>query len=401
MKHLLKNKLLFLWALVFFYTSHAQESTDFIQFFTLQGEIKGLDFNLYFRHPDKEYKKGVPPDTIKVINGKVYLKAPISKLAYIRAYPSFNESGKRLLKVAKGGNGFIPVKSSYLSFYAFPGANVAVSGEVTDFMDAYPSGDKFNESLAAINKLIYPNLNTIGNLAVANTYETDSLQIESNDIKSDELIKTNAEILFKHIKENPKSLGATWYLNDMLLRRQIKEDQAIELFNNISTELSVYDDYKNIATRIEGIKLTAEGSQVPSIKTTATLTGNEFDINTLKGKVVLIDFWGIWCGPCVKEMPKVKMFYEKYKDKLVVLGINSGDSKEKIQEFVSEKGYEWQQLLSDKKNTPDNFVNRFNVQGFPTKFIIDRQGNIVKRFLGDGDEAFKLLEELLNQNNKS
>ena len=102
------------------------------------------------------------------------------------------------------------------------------------------------------------------------------------------------------------------------------------------TDLSEYEDYKSIATRIEGIKNTKEGAPVPAIKTTATLDGNEFNINSLRGKYVLIDFWGIWCGPCVKEMPEVKDFQEKYKDKLVVLGINSGDTKEKVQKFVDE-----------------------------------------------------------------
>lgn len=54
-------------------------------------------------------------------------------------------------------------------------------------------------------------------------------------------------------------------------------------------------------------------------------------------------------------------------------------------------------LLSDTANTSDNFVNRFNVQGFPTKFIVDSRGTIVKRFVGGGEEAFELLEELLNE----
>ena len=96
-------------------------------------------------------------------------------------------------------------------------------------------------------------------------------------------------------------------------------------------------------------------------------------------------------------MPEVKIFQEKHKDKLVVLGINSGDTKEKVQSFINEKGYDWQQILSSKESNSDNFVNRFNVQGFPTKLIIDRRGNIVKRFVGGGEEAFQLLEELLNK----
>ncbi|WP_303316248.1 TlpA disulfide reductase family protein [Flavivirga abyssicola] len=366
--------------------------------FTLSGEIKGLEGHLFFKHPDKEYKKGTLPDTIKVINGKIQFSDTISKLTLIRASPSSQGPDKKLFKVPANGRGFFPVKCSYLMFYAFPGADIKVSGEATDFMNAYPEGDKFNDALAAINKLAFPNYNTVGNLAIANTSETDSIVILDNKEKSEAIAKKNINELISHIKNNPKSLGATWYLNDLLLRRQIDETQAEELFNGLSSnDLSEFEDYKIIATRVSGIKNTKEGFPVPSIKTTATLDGSEFNINSLRGKYVLIDFWGIWCGPCVKEMPEVKAFKEKYKDKLVVLGVNSGDTKENVQKFIDEHNYDWQQILSDKKNTSDNFVNRFNVQGFPTKLIIDPKGNIVKRFLGSGEEAFDLLEELLEK----
>ena len=109
----------------------------------------------------------------------------------------------------------------------------------------------------------------------------------------------------------------------------------------------------------------------------------------------MIDFWGIWCGPCVAEMPKVKEFSEKHSDKLAVLGINSGDKKERILNFVTSKNYNWQQLLDVRGSETDNFVLQYNVNAFPTKFIIDPQGKIVKKFVGSGEEAFELLEELL------
>jgi thiol-disulfide isomerase/thioredoxin len=182
----------------------------------------------------------------------------------------------------------------------------------------------------------------------------------------------------------------------MVMRKQIEDDEAVSIFEKVSENLTQFEIYTALKTRIQGISTTKEGMSVPPIKSTATLDGSEFDINSLKGKYVLIDFWGVWCGPCVEEMPKVKEYQEKYSDKLVVLGINSGDTKEKMQNFITEKGYHWQQLMSDKKNTSDNFVNRFNVKGFPTKFIIDPNGKILKRFLGSGEDAFKLLDELLN-----
>ncbi|WP_111709917.1 TlpA family protein disulfide reductase [Lutibacter citreus] len=365
--------------------------------FILKGEIKGLTGNLYFRHPDKEYTRETPSDSIVIKDGKIQFSDTISKLTLITAYPSFTGEDNKLFKIPKGGRGMFPAKCAYLMFYAFPGAEITVQGEATDFMNAYPSGDEFNNSLAAANKLTFPNYNKMGNLAVKNTYETDSLVIKANDKKAEEVFKKNTDELIAHIKANPKSLAAAWYLNDMLLRTQIDDLQAEELFTNLSKDLSEYEDYKNIATRIEGIKATAEGSPVPSIKTTATLDGKEFDIKSFRGKYILIDFWGIWCGPCVAEMPQVKEFQEKHKEKLVVIGINSGDTKEKIQKFVNEHEYTWLQLMSDKANTPDNFVNRFNVQGFPSKFIIDPRGNIVKKYLGGGEEAFELLEELLTK----
>ncbi|WP_282135775.1 TlpA family protein disulfide reductase [Seonamhaeicola maritimus] len=397
MKQTLKHITLFLLAAIFMVSCKTEEKKHPNQF-TLTGEIKGLEGNLYFRHPDKVYTRETPSDTIKVVNGKINFSDTISKLSMIRAYPNFTGPDSKLYKKPKGGRGMFPFKCSYLMFYAMPGGEITVSGEATDFMNAYPAGDDLNESLAAANKITFPNYNKMGDLAVANTHEEDSLVKVANNKKSEEIFKKNKEQLVEHIKGNPTSIAAAWYLNDMLLRKQVDEVEAEELFNALSNEaLSEYEDYKNVATRIEGTKATKEGFPVPAIKTTATLDGAEFDINELRGKYVLIDFWGIWCAPCVAEMPTVKAFQEKHKDKLVVLGINSGDSKEKIQKFVEEKGYTWLQLMSDKKNTSDNFVNRFNVQGFPTKFIIDPRGNIVKKYLGGGEEAFELLEELLNE----
>lgn len=379
-------------ALLSFQQNNAQESENT---FTITGEIKGLKGNLYYQHPDKERSRTTPPDSIIVKDGKFKLTTSVSKLSMIRIMPSWRGPDQNLFKRPKGGRGYFPVKCAYIMVYASPGANVKIRGEAKDFFDAYPSGDKFNDGLGAVNKLMYPFYNELGNLAVESTHVEDASKREEIGKKSEALSKKSIEALIAHIKKHPSDLASAWYLNDMLLRTQISNDEAEEVFALLSTDLSEYSDYKEAATRVQGIRDTADGSPVPNIKTSATISGKDFDISSLRGKYVLIDFWGTWCGPCVAEMPEVKKFQEKHKDKLVVLGINSGDSKEKIQEFVSKHDYNWIQLMSDKKNTSDNFVNRFNVQGFPTKFIIDRRGNIVKRFVGGGEEAFVMLEELL------
>ncbi|WP_052958698.1 TlpA family protein disulfide reductase [Maribacter thermophilus] len=380
---------------LFFVTSCKKTEKTPPNQFTLEGEIQGLKSHFFFRHPDKEYTRETPPDTIHVVNGKIKFSDTISKLSLIRAYTDYEDKDNKIYKKAADG-GYFPVKSMYLMFFAYPGAHIKIQGEAIDFIDAYPSGDAYNNSLAAINRLTFPNINESANLMVRATYEKDSVVIEQLQKKAEQIDEKGRQALIEHFREHPKSLGALWYLEDMIMRGQIEDTVAIDLFNNVSKELSDLSFYKTAETRIQGIKATAEGMPVPAVKTNATLDGSEFDIASLKGKYVLIDFWGIWCGPCVKEMPEVKAFQEQYEDQLVVLGINSGDTKDKIEKFIADNGYNWQQLMSDRENTPDNFVTRFNVKGFPTKFIIDPEGKIVKRYVGGGEEAFELLEELLN-----
>lgn len=157
-------------ALISFNKNNAQNKDNT---FTITGEIKGLKGNLYYRHPDKEYTRTTPSDSIVVTNGKFKLTTNVSKLAMIRIFPKFNGPDKKLSKIPKGGRGYFPVKCASIMVYASPGANITIKGEAKDFFDAYPSGDAFNDGLAKVNKLMYPMYNEMGNLAVQSTYTDD------------------------------------------------------------------------------------------------------------------------------------------------------------------------------------------------------------------------------------
>jgi thiol-disulfide isomerase/thioredoxin len=113
------------------------------------------------------------------------------------------------------------------------------------------------------------------------------------------------------------------------------------------------------------------------IKFTA-LDGTEVDLAKMKGKVVLIDFWATWCGPCVAEIPNVKAAYEKYHAQgFEILGISfdrEGD-KEKLIQFTKDKGMTWPQAF-DGKGWESDFAQRFNIQGIPTMWLIGKDGNL-------------------------
>ena len=141
--------------------------------------------------------------------------------------------------------------------------------------------------------------------------------------------------------------------------------------------------------------ITITSERIVTLKTDATLSGDSFDFDTLKGKYVLIDFWGTWCAPCVKEMPRIKDFHESFNDKLYVLGINQGDSKARVRQFITSNEYSWTQIINGAGSS--DFVLKFNVISFPTKLIVDPQGNILHRFVGGSEKVFNKLSELLRE----
>jgi thiol-disulfide isomerase/thioredoxin len=104
-----------------------------------------------------------------------------------------------------------------------------------------------------------------------------------------------------------------------------------------------------------------------------------------KGKVVLVDLWATWCAPCIKELPHLQGLSEKFgADDFLMLGIvlESG-SAEEIQAFVTEKAIRYPQVLGEE-GTKESFGPFL---GYPTKYLIDREGRVVKRYFGMvGDE---------------
>ena len=197
------------------------------------------------------------------------------------------------------------------------------------------------------------------------------------------------------VESNPNSKAAAWYLSDMMVRSQVSQEEAIDLFKNLNNELANYPFYDAVAQRVEGIESTQVGKVMPNFTTKATVNGETFELESLRGKYVLIDFWGTWCAPCIAEMPEVKEYQEKYADQLVVVGVNNGDTIEEIKEFTEPKGYDWLQI-KDKDDTQD-LVLKLNVAGFPTKFVLSPEGEILYRFVGNTEAAFDALDELLGE----
>jgi len=116
-----------------------------------------------------------------------------------------------------------------------------------------------------------------------------------------------------------------------------------------------------------------EGQAPPSVTVTEFGSGATFSLKDYKGKVVLIDFWGTWCGPCMRQMPKLKALYEKYQSAgLEIVSIHTSNGSENLPDYLAKKSLPWIHLVDREDST----VKTFFVPHYPSLYLLDRSGKV-------------------------
>jgi thiol-disulfide isomerase/thioredoxin len=106
----------------------------------------------------------------------------------------------------------------------------------------------------------------------------------------------------------------------------------------------------------------------------AAVDGRKINLADMKGKVVLVDFWATWCGPCVAEMPNVKKVYDKHHaDGFEILGISLDESKVDLLRFLKKNEIAWPQYF-DGQHWNNDVSFRFGIASVPTEWLVDKKG---------------------------
>jgi thiol-disulfide isomerase/thioredoxin len=127
----------------------------------------------------------------------------------------------------------------------------------------------------------------------------------------------------------------------------------------------------------------------------AAVDGREVDLEKMRGKVVLVDFWATWCEPCVDMLPTVKGAYDKFHAKgLEIAGIDLDEEKDSLTNFVAEQKVEWPEYFDGKK-WDSKYAVEFGVKDLPALWLVDKKG--VLRYINADFDFDKKIERLLGE----
>lgn len=208
----------------------------------------------------------------------------------------------------------------------------------------------------------------------------------------------------EYMEKYPSTALAARLLSQQTSRMSLDEmKKAYEKLDATAKETSAA---KEIASEIAVLERVMPGNPAPEIAKNDLVTGKPFALSSLKGKVVLLDFWASWCVPCRKSNPHVKALYEKYRKKgfdVVYVADNDNNPEEALKAIekdgikkyhhvlrglITKRGPNGEHMGFDKSQ---DVSEQYAIHFLPTKYLIDREGNIIGK-VNDNELDAKLKE---------
>jgi len=160
----------------------------------------------------------------------------------------------------------------------------------------------------------------------------------------------------------------------------------------LDSVIKVYSMEKGIRDDDNKVRL---GVDAPAFSYTTT-DGKRASQDMFKGKKYLVlDFWGSWCAWCLRGVPKMREYRDKYADRLEILGINCNDKPERMKAAIEKHNINWLHIVNDISSLDRNMTVKYAVQAFPTKILISPEGKIAAYIEGEEESFYETIDKLM------
>lgn len=347
-------------------------------------ELKG---KLSKSHGESVYLEQLSPEGIKGIDTAV-----IDENGEFTMTPSITDIGFYRLRISD---------KNFATLILDKDQKVTIEGDAGDLGNSYKvEGSADSKLFWELNQASVKNYRLRDSLqktfqAFINMYKMDSLRIDSMSNALEKpymiLVDEHNKYLKNFIEKNSGSFAS------LAAIQQLQPEEFIQTFIKLDDGLiKKYPNSPYIKAFHEQVlsqKQLAIGTPAPEIVMN-TPEEKPLALSSLKGKIVLVDFWASWCGPCRAENPNVVKAYNKYKSKgFDIYSVSLDKDMDKWKQAILKDNLSWKNHVCDFKFWSSPVVKQYNFTGIPYNVLLDKNGNIIAKNLR-GDALEKQLSEL-------
>lgn len=281
-------------------------------------------------------------------------------------------------------------------FFADPDDALTVTVESFEPLAFDVKGSQLMEDIMAYHAVVNPIQQEYMEFVSRNS-DSSSEELQQ---KMKEYVNRQDDTIKKFVADNPNSPAVAYVITDLSgddfkkyydamtpeARKSILMPWAEAYNKDVEEMLSQREEEEARQAEVASGKIEAPGFTLPD------LNGKMVSLSDFRGKWVVLDFWGSWCGWCVKGFPALKEAYKKYGDKIVIIGIDCNESEEEWREGVKKHELLWLNVYNGNDRA---LYEAYNITGFPTKAIINPEGRLVDLTTGEDPSFFTRLADFV------
>ncbi|SDC92009.1 redoxin family protein [Pedobacter soli] len=280
--------------------------------------------------------------------------------------------------------------------------DISIKGDALLVQFADVNGDEENNALAVYKQLVkkgemrnYEIMQQLFNEEkITSSANKEALMAEATAINR-KLVNVKRDF----VKTHPNAFASVFLLTRM--ENLYTAGDFISTWNSLSPKYKNHPVAEKIKAYIKKISTTPEGADAIGFQKTDN-HGNTISLGNYKGKTVLLDFWGSWCGPCRASNPHLKALYAKYQSKGFEIIAIAQEQKKDLEEArslwlkaIEEDALPYINVLNNEDIDKQNLVKDYNIMAFPTKILVSNEGKILMRITSSAtDDIDRALEKI-------